>query len=61
MNHGKNHLYIMGIGYLAILILALATGANVFFLFFFLCFFMMAAVMLGMNHDGHDKGGHKHE
>ena len=52
----------MGIGYLAILILALATGANVFFLFFFLCFFMMAVMMLGMGHgnmDHKDKGEKK--
>lgn len=63
MNHGKNHLYIMGIAYLAILLLSLWVGAGAFVLFFFFCFFMMAVMMLGMSHSdmNHKDKGHKHE
>lgn len=57
MNHGKNHLYIMGAGYLAILLISFWVGASALLLFFFFCFFMMAAIMLGRSHGDHNKGG----
>lgn len=57
MNHGKNHLYIMGIGYLAILLISFWAGVSALLLFFFFCFFMMTVMMLGRDH-GSD---HNHE
>lgn len=60
MKHGKNHLYIMGIGFLALIVLSKWVGASALLLFFFFCFFMMAIMMLGMSHDSDDKGS-KHE
>lgn len=59
MNHGKNHLYIMGIGYLAILFISLWIGASAFLLFFFFCFFMMAVMMLSTGRDDRAKGDGK--
>jgi len=58
MNHGKNHLIIMGVGFAILLVISKWVGTSVLLLFFFLCFFMMAIMMLGMGHGGGDD--HKH-
>ncbi|OGL29795.1 hypothetical protein A3D14_00240 [Candidatus Saccharibacteria bacterium RIFCSPHIGHO2_02_FULL_47_12] len=59
MNHGKNHLIVMGIGFAALLILSKFVGASALLLFFFFCLFMMATMMHGMGHDDHNKGNGK--
>lgn len=58
----KTHLIIMGVGFVALLIISKFVGASAFLLFFFFCFFMMALMMLGMGHGGmdhKDKGSHR--
>lgn len=60
MNHGKNHLITMGVGLLALLVISKFVGISAYLLFFFFCFFMMATMMLGMDHGNDDKHQHKH-
>lgn len=60
----KTHLIVMGLGFVALLALGKFIGASIVAVFLFFCLFMMAAMMLSMDHGG-DKdnkggGGHAH-
>lgn len=57
----KSHVLWMFFGFVVLLIVSKFVGVSAFLLFFFLCFFMMTLMMLGMGHDDHGKGGGKHD
>lgn len=46
----RTHMVVMIVGFIALLIVSKLIGISAIPLFFFLCFFMMAAMMLGMSH-----------
>ena len=60
MNHGTSHLIWMGVIFVALLVIGKVVGVGLILLFPLFCFFMMAAMMLGMNHGGRDDHEHKH-
>jgi hypothetical protein len=47
----KSHVIVMGAGFIVLLIVSRFIGISSILLFFLFCFFMMAAMMLGMNHN----------
>jgi hypothetical protein len=59
MNHGTSHLIWMGVAFVALLVIGKVVGVGLFLLFPLFCFFMMAAMMLGMGM-GHGDDKHKH-
>lgn len=46
----KSHLIVMGAGFIVLLVVSRFIGISSILLFFLLCFFMMAAMLLGMSH-----------
>ena len=58
MNHGISHLVWMGVIFVALLVIGKVVGVGLILLFPLFCFFMMAAMMLGMGHG--DDNDHKH-
>jgi hypothetical protein len=61
MNHDKRHVLWMGIGFVVVLIAAKFAGVGMLLLFPLFCFFMMAVMMLGMDHGGNDNNQHNHK
>lgn len=59
MNHGISHLVYMGAIFVALLVIGKVIGVGLILLFPLFCFFMMAAMMLGMSHDNMDHKNHK--
>jgi len=54
MNHGVAHLVWMGIIFAVLLVVGKFVGVGLIVLFVVACLFMMAAMMLGMNHNDTD-------